>query len=178
MLRRFRAECRLWFSALTRAIPGEIGCAVRRRFSGLSHCGIGTRILEGVRFYHPRHIRIGRDCIIAANCQLNGGGGIAIGDCSLIGPGCLLWSQNHNYSELDIPVHAQGYTKLPIIIEYDCWLGAGCVVLPGVTLGRGTVVAAGAVVTKSTAPFSVVAGIPARVISQRGTDENRYPRAM
>ena len=161
-------EARAWWAALLRAVPGETGCALRRRLSGLGACGAGTRILSGVRLYHPGRIRLGARVGIAAGCQLNGAGGLTVGDDCLIGPGAVVWTENHRYADPAVPVAAQGSDPAPVTLGPDCWVAAGAVVLPGVTLGRGTVVAAGAVVTKSTEPYAVVAGVPARVVGRRG----------
>lgn len=112
---------------------------------------------------------MGRDVGIASYCQINAAGGIEIGDNVLIGPGALIWSQNHNYSRADIAIRDQGYTMAAVRIEDDVWIAGGAIVLPGAHLARGTVVAAGAVVNSPTEPYSVVGGIPARTIGRRGT---------
>ena len=65
------------------------------------------------------------------------------------------------------PIREQGFVHAPVIIEDDCWTGANVVIAKGVTLARGTVVGANAVVTKSTEPYSIVAGVPARKIAER-----------
>lgn len=85
----------------------------------------------------------------------------------MIGPGVIIWSQNHKYESPSIPIRVQGYERRKVIIDRDVWIGAAAVILPGVHLAEGTVVAAGSVVTKSTEPYSVVAGVPARVIGNR-----------
>lgn len=166
---RLRAELRLWWRALLRAAPGDIGIGLRRRFSGLAACGPSVRILEGVTLYYPERLRLGKSVGIAAGCQINAAGGLTIGDGCLIGPGSVVWTQSHRYTSAAVPIQEQGYEQQPVLLEPDCWLAAGSVILPGVTLGRGTVVAAGAVVTKSTEPYSIVAGVPARAIGQRSS---------
>lgn len=165
---RLRREIRDWWRALLRAIPGEIGCAVRRRLYGFQAAGPGTRVLAGVIVFSPEKMRIGADVGISSGCQFNANGGITLGNHVRIGPATIIWSQNHEFHASDVPIALQGYERAPVIVEDDVWIAAGCIILPGVTLARGTVVAAGAVVTKSTEPNAIVAGVPARQVGQRG----------
>ncbi|MBL7137192.1 MAG: acyltransferase [Bacteroidales bacterium] len=114
----------------------------------------------------------------------NGVGDIYIGDRTRIGLGCTLIGPvkigndirlaqnivmsglNHNYEDVTIPISDQGVSTAPIVIEDETWLGSNCVVLPGVTIGKHCVIAAGSIVTKDIPPFSVAAGNPARVLKQ------------
>jgi acetyltransferase-like isoleucine patch superfamily enzyme len=124
----------------------------------------------------------------------NGVGEVQIGSNSLIGLGNVIIGPvkignnvilaqhivasglNHNYTDINKPIHAQGVTVAPIIIEDDCWIGANTVVTAGVTIGRHSVVAAGAVVTKSIPPYSVAVGNPARVIKRFDETQNKWVR--
>src|SRR5262249_49854320 len=103
------------------------------------------------------------------HCQVNARGGIEVGDGVLIGPGAVIWSQNHVTDSPHKAIKDQGYEFSRVLIEDDVWIGAGAIVLPGVRLARGTVVAAGAVVAKSTEHYTVVAGVPARVVKRRSS---------
>lgn len=170
-VQRIRREISEWFRALLRAVPGELGCWLRRWAYGFAAAGAATRVLSNVIVYSPEQLTLGNDVGIAVGCQLNARGGITIGNDVRIGPGTLLWTQNHRFSDAETPISQQGYDRAPIVIEDDVWIAAGCIILPGVTLGRGCVVAAGAVVTKSTEPMSIVAGVPARAIGRRGAAE-------
>jgi acetyltransferase-like isoleucine patch superfamily enzyme len=114
-------------------------------------------------------IEIGDRSAVGANAFLGGQGGIRIGDDVIMGPSVRIFSENHEYAALDRPIRAQGERRAAVTIEEDCWIGAGATILAGVTIGRGCVIAAGAVVTASVAPYSVVAGVPARVIKSRRT---------
>ncbi len=78
-----------------------------------------------------------------------------------------MYANSHNFSDPNIPINQQGLTCKGILIEDDCWLGTGVRVLDGVTIGRGSIVGAGAVVTKSLPPYSIAVGVPARVIDRR-----------
>jgi maltose O-acetyltransferase len=160
-----------WWRALLRSIPGETGCYLRARLYGFK-CGQRVRVLANVVIYHPRSLVIGNDCDITRGCQLNAGGGIEIGNDVLIGPGTMIWSQNHRYESARVLIRNQDYKRAKVTLGDDVWIGAGSIILPGVHLARGTVVAAGSVVNRSTEPYSVVAGVPAQVIRQRSPEIN------
>lgn len=113
----------------------------------------------------PRHVSIGDDVFIGRGCELWAHGPqarIRIGAHTLLAPGVLVTTLSHDYSSLAMPVEAR-----PVTIGERVWLGARCVILPGVTVGDGAVVAAGAVVTSDVPPWTVVAGVPARVVKPR-----------
>tara|TARA_R110002049_G_scaffold285698_2_gene466840 strand:+ start:59184 stop:59717 length:534 start_codon:yes stop_codon:yes gene_type:complete len=174
MIRKIRKEFVLWYRAILEMIPGRIGEVLRAKLYGY-RCGNQVRVLAGVTVYHPEKLSIGDRTGIAAGCQLNSAAGITIGNNVLIGPSALLWTQNHVFNDPDTPIRDQGAQYAAITIEDDVWIGGRSVILPGVCLARGTVVAAGAVVTKSTEPYWIVAGVPAKQVGQRGstTDQDR-----
>jgi acetyltransferase-like isoleucine patch superfamily enzyme len=91
---------------------------------------------------------------------------ITIGACTLIAPGVFITDHTHNAAR-GILLKEQGSKSAAVTIGTDVWLGAKSVILPGVTIGDGAVVGAGAVVTKDVPPNAIVAGIPARVIGER-----------
>ena len=92
---------------------------------------------------------------------------ISIGKNALIGAYCYIISANHCYESREIPIIDQGFTGAPVIIEEDAWLGTHVVVLPGVTIGKGAIVAAGAVVTRSIPAYEIWGGVPARFLKPR-----------
>lgn len=92
---------------------------------------------------------------------------IRIGAWSMIGAYCYLITGNHNYQRRDIPIAQQGYIGAPILIEEDVWLGTHVVVLPGVTIGKGAIVAAGSIVNKDIPPYEIWGGTPAKFLRQR-----------
>lgn len=93
-------------------------------------------------------------------------GPVTIGHDVRLAQNVVLSGLNHNYADVTMPIHAQGVSTSPITIEDECWLGANVVVVPGVTIGKHSIVAAGSVVTKNIPPYSVAVGNPARVIKQ------------
>lgn len=130
--------------------------------------GDGTEVLKGVVIMtYGGMISIGRWCSINPYAVIYGHGGVCIGDNVLIAAHCVIIPSNHKYSDPNKLIRLQGESKKGIIIEDDVWLGAGSVILDGVKIGRGSVVAAGSVVRMDVPPYSVVAGVPAKVIKSR-----------
>lgn len=125
-----------------------------------------TIVCTGVISNKGMGVRIGNNTGINANAFLGGQGGIDIGDDVLLGPGVKIFSENHVFSNPDIIIKNQGVTRLGVIIENNCWIGANVIILDGVTIGRGCVIAAGSVVTKSIPPNSVARGVPAKVLKR------------
>lgn len=111
-------------------------------------------------------IKIGRDSLIGEFSIIRGQGGVRIGDRVYTSPFTQIIAVNHVFDDPDLPFVKQGITAEGIVIEDDVWLGASVIITDGVHIGRGAVVAAGAVVTKDVPAHTVVAGIPAQVIKK------------
>jgi len=123
----------------------------------------GARILT-----HGGDVEIGADVSINDLAILYGHGGLRIGRGTRIAAQALFIPSNHVFADPDVLIKDQGETSEGIDIGEDVWVGAGATILDGVRIGRGAVVAAGAVVVRSVEPYTVVGGVPARVISHRG----------
>lgn len=93
---------------------------------------------------------------------------ITIGSNVRMAAHCMLVSANHRFDDPQTPIRSQGMNYAPIVIEDDVWVASRVNIMAGVTVGRGSVLAAGAVVTKDVAPYSIMAGVPARRIGIRG----------
>lgn len=93
-------------------------------------------------------------------------GPVTIGNHVNLAQGITVTALNHNFDDPQKRIDEQGVSTKPVVIEDDIWIGANAVILPGVTIGHHTVVAAGAVVTKDVPPHSLVAGVPAKIIKQ------------
>jgi acetyltransferase-like isoleucine patch superfamily enzyme len=100
-------------------------------------------------------------------CYIEATGGLTIGDDVSIAHSVSILTTNHNYADLDLPIRDQGVQERATTISDDVWIGCGSRILAGVTIGKGAVVAAGAVVTKDVEPYAVVGGVPARQIGSR-----------
>ena len=93
-------------------------------------------------------------------------GPITIGSHVNLAQGITITALNHNFDDSEKRIDQQGVTTKEVVLEDDIWVGANAVILPGVTIGKHAVVAAGAIVTKDVPPHSLVAGVPAKVIRQ------------
>jgi acetyltransferase-like isoleucine patch superfamily enzyme len=120
-------------------------------------------------------ITVGSGTRIDRNCVLHGEGGLRIGRNCAIAAGVIIYSQTNQYqSDPRASVMEQPVRYAPVVIGDHVWVGAGVIILPGVTVGEHAVIGAGAVVTKDVAPGAVVGGIPAREISARRTSAGAH----
>ena len=130
---------------------------------------IGRRVVfyPGIWVFTGRHLIIGDDVDLAAGVLVTTDGGVTIGARTLVGYGTKILSSNHVVPPLPRKIFYAGHEKKPVEIGCDVWIGANCVILPGVKIGDGAVIAAGSVVTKDVATAVIVAGVPAKVIRER-----------
>ena len=128
----------------------------------------GARIGDGVAVHHAvqvraaRRLAIGDDVFIAEDVVLDARGGISIGASTSINSGVQIWTAQHDWRAPDFD-----YVDAPVRIGHHAWISARAVILPGVTVGDGAVVAAGAVVTRDVEPWTLVGGNPARHLRDR-----------
>lgn len=112
-------------------------------------------------------LKVGNNSSIGPYAYIGCSGYIEIGNNVMMSPRVSIYSENHVFSDTSIPMIEQGVSRSFVKIEDDCWIAANTVILAGVTIGRGSVIAAGSVVTKDIPPFSIVGGVPAKVIKSR-----------
>jgi acetyltransferase-like isoleucine patch superfamily enzyme len=112
-------------------------------------------------------IKIGNNSAIGAHSYLGGQGGIEIGNDVIMGPGVKIFSENHNFENTDVLIRKQGESRDKVKINDNCWIGANAIILAGVEIGYGCVIAAGSVVTKSLPDNNIAAGVPAKILKQR-----------
>ena len=112
-------------------------------------------------------IQTGPRCTINPFSLLQGNGGITIGEDVLIASHVSIISANHQFRKRDENIRTQGETAKGIVIEDDVWIATHATILDGVTIGRGAVVAASALVNRDVPPYSIVAGVPAKVVGER-----------
>jgi acetyltransferase-like isoleucine patch superfamily enzyme len=103
-------------------------------------------------------------------------GPVTIGNDIRLAQNITLSGLNHNYTDVNLPIHAQGVSTAPIVIEDETWIGANVVVLAGVTIGKHCIVAAGSVVTKDVPPYSVAVGNPARVLKKYNPETKNWEK--
>ena len=192
MTKKKSSELTLWYLSFIRNMPGVVGKKMRSRYyrKRLSRCSDNIYISQGCYIQDAQNIILGNNVQLGLNNQLHAsgknnenieigdnvafnsnvmlnGGRIKIGNNVIIGPNVVLRSSNHTFNDCEKPIRNQGHESGYITIEDDVWIGANAVVLPSLTIGKGSVIGAGAVVTKNVEPFSIVGGVPAKLISRR-----------
>ena len=138
------------------------------------HIEIGENVCIAPGAVIQGNVRIGRDSSVQYHSVLTGYGSpddpsglISIGNGVRIAPQCVMVAANHIFDDPNTPIHCQGLRFKPITIEDDVWIGANCNIMAGVTIGCGSVIGGGSVVTRSIPPYSIAVGSPARVIKSR-----------
>lgn len=130
----------------------------------ITHMGKNVNIEKGAKFADD--IYIGDNSGIGINSFV--GSGTKIGNHVMMGPDCLIYTQQHEHSSIEVTMDSQGMTSVcPVTIGDDVWFGARVIIMPGVTIGNGVIVGAGAVVTKDVPDYSIVAGVPAKIVKSR-----------
>lgn len=130
----------------------------------LEDCGKWVNIDKGVTF--ATDIKLGNGSGIGANCSIPSG--VSIGENVMMGIDILMFTNEHRHDDITIPMGAQGRTPVePIVIEDDVWIGSRSLIMKGVHIGHGAIIAAGSVVTKSVPPYEIWGGNPAHFLKSR-----------
>lgn len=145
-----------------------VGNRLRRLFYKihLKKMGKNVTVSSNVHIEAPFNILIGNNCSFNKGCWISGGGGLIIQDDVIIGPKVIIHSANHNYDNPNSLIREQGHTFKQVMICNNVWVGAGAIILPGVTINPNSIVGAGAVVTKDVPSNCIVGGSPARIIKK------------
>ena len=134
---------------------------------------MGAKIGKMVTFYPGIKISTGRNLILGDYVDLAWGviitteGGVEIGDRTLVGYKTMIFSVNHIIPKDKGKMFYSGHEKKRVKIGNDVWIGGGCIIMPGVNIGSGAIIAGGSVVTKDVIEFTIVGGVPARLIKTR-----------
>lgn len=129
--------------------------------------GAGVVFYPGVWICTGRNLRVGDNVDFAMDVLVTTEGGVRIGDRTLIGYRTQILSSNHVVPDGKGRIFGAGHSKKSVNIGSDVWIGANCIILPGVSIGTGAVVAAGSVVTKNVPAYNIVGGCPAKTIKLR-----------
>jgi maltose O-acetyltransferase len=128
--------------------------------------GKNINVEKGAFFGTGSKIEIGDNSGIGINCQL--WGPVKIGKDVLMGPEVTIITASHKFDRIDIPIRHQGrHPDSPVLISDDVWIGTRAIILPGITVGQGAIIGAGAIVTKDVPAYSIVGGNPAKIIRYR-----------
>lgn len=130
----------------------------------LGHLGEATIIHPSVVIHGPDHVRIGSGCSIVEYVHMWGGGGITIGNDVLIASHAVITSLTH---DPEAKLFRESNVRHPVVIGDNVWIGSGAIILPGVNVGAGSIIGAGAVVTRDVPAGAVVVGVPAREREKR-----------
>lgn len=185
-------ELNEWFENLfIKNMPGRIGKFLRRLYWGRRFLKASNfTICEGCVITAPGRIDVGEKTIISRNCCLfahNDGsiklgdevainigailgasemGEIVLGNNVLVGFNVVMRTSNHSCIKRDTPIKKQGHKTGKITIEDDVWIGSNAVILPNVTIGKGAIIGAGAIVNKSIPSYALAGGVPAKVLKE------------
>lgn len=127
------------------------------------YCGKNIDIGRGVKL--SKNISLGDNSSIGDHTYINGQ--VVIGKNVMMAPNCALIASSHNFQKLDIPMNQQGEEHSCIWIDDDVWIGYGAIILKGVHIHKGSIIAAGGCVTKDVEEYSIVGGVPAKCIGKR-----------
>ncbi|MFC1524196.1 acyltransferase [Thermodesulfobacteriota bacterium] len=154
---------------LFRWFPGGWGVIARTLLYKilLKKMGKSVTIRDGVKIMFPDQVSIGNYSGINDSCFLDGTGGITLGEYVRLAPRVEIMTSNHRYDDPNTPIKLQGLDLKPVVIEDDVWIGIGALIVPGVRIGKGSVIGGHAVVTKDVPPYSIAAGVPATIIGSR-----------
>lgn len=129
-------------------------------------CGARVNVEHGANFYTGWEIEIGDDSSLGVDCIVPYD--LKVGKDVMMGPHVIIVGENHRFERTDVPMRLQGFAEFkPVRIEDDVWIGARAMIMPGITIGHGAIIGAGAVVTKDVPPWAICVGNPGRVIRYR-----------
>ena len=130
----------------------------------IAFCGKNVNIEHGATI--SSKLSIGDNSGIGIDCSI--GGQLTVGKNVMMGPECIIFARQHEFSRTDIPMCEQGFQEpKPVTIGDDVWIGRRVMIMPGVNIGNGVIVGAGAVVTKDIPDYAIVGGVPAKIIKFR-----------
>jgi acetyltransferase-like isoleucine patch superfamily enzyme len=161
MLTALRSGLNFLFLQYLTQIPSQNIRHMLLRSMGMK-LGSTSLIYMGGEIREPGNIQIGEYTTVGHRCTLDGRGGLRIGDNVNMSSEVMIWTAEHDLHDPDF-----GATAGEVVIDDYAWISCRSVILPGVHIGKGAVVAAGAIVTKSVEPYTVVGGVPAKPIGKR-----------
>lgn len=160
-----------------KSLAKKLPMSESRPFGNISKI-IRSSLYKGITGSKGKNINIQKNCYFEKDVIVDDNSGLGInsiihgpttiGKNVMMGPDVIIYTANHEFKLTNIPMIEQGFQKKrKVIIEDDVWIGARVIILPGVKIGRGSIIGAGAVVTKDVEEYSIVAGVPAKIVKKR-----------
>ena len=193
IISKIRRECLAWIYFFLNNVPGFSGIYLRRVFLSkkIGKCGDNLTLASGIEISGFDNIQFGDNVQISMRCSIHAhnhgkllignnfgmnvnstlgasdNGEIIIGDNVMIAQNVVIRSSNHKFDDIAIPISMQGHTGGRILVGNGCWIAANVVITSNVNIGEHSIIAAGAVVTHDIEPYSIVGGVPAKLIRKR-----------
>lgn len=169
MMNKYKKRFVWWFTnSFLSSFPSR-----RIRLKGLKILGMkfmgSARFFEGFHIRDPHKIIVGNRVSVGPKVLLDGRKGLTLGNSVVIGYGAIIWTLNHDYNDIHFCLKGA-----PVIIHDYAWICSHSIILPGITIGEGAIVASNAVVTKDVLPYTIVGGVPAKVIGKREQKNYQY----
>lgn len=158
-------------------LPYSLGAKTIRRLlvkGMVDKCGKNVNIEHGAFLASGKGIEIGDNSGLGLNCRV--AGPLVIGNDVMMAPGVMIFTQNHETADTSIPMRLQTAPKKKVVIGNDVWIGANALIMPGVKVGNGCIIAAGAIVTRDVPDYAVVGGNPAKIIKFRDGRDKKEER--
>ncbi len=164
---------KIWF-ALYNLFAANLPKSQRSKMAKKTRCAFAKKIIAKMgknvniekRACFGPALKIGDNSGVGINCEIYGD--VTIGENVMMGPEVVIYTNGHRHDRVDVPMIEQGDDReQPVVIGNDVWIGRRAMIMPGVTIGNGCIIGAGAVVTKDIPDYSVAGGIPARVLKNR-----------
>lgn len=172
-MKLYKTLCLIAYYGLARYLPASTSPktrwarSIRRAICRpiFDSCGQKINVERGARFAMGGGIQLGSGSGIGVNCRIHGP--LEIGDNVMMGPEVVILTHTHNINRTDIPMGHQGSRIAKVTIGNDVWIGMRSIIMPGITIGHGAVIGAGAVVTKDVPDYAIVGGVPAKILKYR-----------
>lgn len=141
---------------------------IRVRYYNARGCKIHKRVSIASNVRIKGTVEMGEGSSIAQNCSVSGeSAGVFIGKNVMIAPNVVIVAFNHGYEDVSVPMVLQPYSEAPIFIEDDVWISSNCTIAKGVRIGKGSIIGANSLVNKDVPPFSIMGGVPAKLLRSR-----------
>lgn len=164
---KIRIACKSTFHTFILFLPDEFS-PFRVHYYNAKGCQIHKNVSISSNVRIKGKFEMGEGSSIAQNCSITGEtAGVFIGKNVMIAPNVVIVAFNHGYADVSIPMASQSFSQAPINIEDDVWISSNCSIAKGVRIGKGSIIGANSFVNKDVPPYSIMGGVPAKLLSSR-----------